>query len=364
MVHPRLRLHAIRDGEVYATRGRTVYRGAIGGSLSRCGRVPAPPRADPVTAIIARYPVTQGLSKLVGRFATLTLRPIDDRTLLATSWGWVYRSSDGGRNWHRCLQLAASSPPFGVLPSAICAHDGRVFLGEYPGDGSEPAHLYRSDDGGRTWTAERLDEVRHIHSVTVDPYDESIWLTTGDRDVECRLIRRHDGDMEVIGGGSQDWRAVEPTFTRDGVLWGVDCAYRRQNQVYLLPRSSFGDGRPRAVHTTDSSVYYAASATIDGDQWVAFSTAAEAGTDSTAPGRQTRSGPAAVIAACESDGFSSWTELLRLDRRRSIADYLRLPGVPTANAYIFLETDGGSIIANPFNTTACDGSLIELDLPS
>ncbi len=110
--------------------------------------------------------------------------------------------------------------------------DGTIFFAEYllNPNRDHAINLYRSTDNGmsfqivKTWEP---GDIRHLHFVKWDVYEKCLWLGTGDYGEggsENRLYRSDDnGDTwELIGQGSQDWRAIGVCFTEDALLWGTD----------------------------------------------------------------------------------------------------------------------------------------------
>ena len=178
--------------------------------------------------------------------------------------------------------------PTGVLPPAVEHHDGTTYLREYPLN-DVTLRVFVSHDFGRSWsTSAALPDMRHVHAVQRDPHSGDIWVTTGDTDAASWIGRLHDSDFEVVGGGSQKWRAVELSFTPSSVLWGMDCVYADENRLFKLPRDEIDtpDPTPESVGQASGSVYYSVSLTVDDSQWVVFSTAMEAGPDSTSSATQ------------------------------------------------------------------------------
>lgn len=110
--------------------------------------------------------------------------------------------------------------------------DGIVFFGEYilNSERDKELNLYRSTDNGLTFEIIKTfpaGDIRHIHFIKWDPYEKCLWLGTGDygeNNSENRLYRSDDnGDSwELIGSGSQDWRAIGITFTPTHLVWGTD----------------------------------------------------------------------------------------------------------------------------------------------
>lgn len=360
-----MRLHGIHRGTLYATDYRTVLFESGASAFNPVGRLPVPTggRTGAEYRLRTTWPWKAVLERLVGTFPTVTLHRLTDDDLIATASRWLYSSHDAGRHWQLRRTLPRSSGPMGVLPSAVTTRDGVTYLGEYPLDDDGPPRILRSDDRGRTWTAHHtLDGVRHVHAVQCDPYTDDLWVTTGDADPECRIGRLSDGVFEAVGGGSQDWRAVELAFTPEAVLWGVDCRYAATNPIYRLDRDELGTDQPRPtrVNEVGASVYYAATLAVDDEQWVVFSTAAEPTTDSTGPASvQGEAGSVTVVAASSASAFTDWYELARFAKRRTPLDRVN-PGkrLPVANAYAFLAADPDrGLFVNPINTAEADGTI-------
>ena len=124
--------------------------------------------------------------------------------------------------------------------------NGYIFFGEYTlnPQRDHDTCLYRSTDGGRSFQVIltlKKEEVRHIHFVKWDPYENCLWLGTGDEDRENLLMRSNDyGDTwEKIGGGSQDWRAIGVCFDKDSLTWGTDAgSVPDQNHIIRMDRKT------------------------------------------------------------------------------------------------------------------------------
>ncbi|MDR3586071.1 MAG: hypothetical protein P4L59_12220 [Desulfosporosinus sp.] len=126
--------------------------------------------------------------------------------------------------------------------------EGSIFLGEYTlnMDRKNTSSLYRSKDNGQTFECLKTfqpDEIRHIHFIQWDTYDNCLWLGTGDRDEESKLYRSYDnGDtFELIGEGNQLWRAVGVSFTEESLYWGTDAgsdAGTHPNYVIKMDRQT------------------------------------------------------------------------------------------------------------------------------
>lgn len=363
-----MRLQAVFDGKVYVSDGRDVLVSDGQRQFVRVGQLPLPnlTRDGLIARILTSRRWRPMVDRIIGAVSTVNVWPLSESDLLATMGGRLYVSGDQGQHWELTRRLPPSSGPMGVLPSAVEHHGGRTYLGEYPLRESANPRVLVSDDHGSSWsTLITLANIRHVHAVQRDPYSGDLWMTTGDTDTQSQIGRLRDGAFEVVGGGSQEFRAVELAFTPSSILWGMDCGYADANRLFKLPRENLDtpDPNPQPVGQVPGSVYYSASLTVEGAHWVVFSTAMEAGRDSTGPTTQPgANGRGVVVAASSASDFDYWHELASFQRRRVLTD--RLPGgLARANGYVFLDADPEQgLFINPYNTAADDGIIRNLTL--
>ena len=118
---------------------------------------------------------------------------------------------------------------------------GRAFWGEYFDNAArDEVHIYGSADGGMSWDVAYTfpkRAVRHIHNIVHDPWQDCLWVLTGDYGDECRILRAsYDfSSVEVVLQGKQQARAVAAVPTEDGLYFASDTPLE-QNFVYRLGR--------------------------------------------------------------------------------------------------------------------------------
>jgi len=224
--------HVERDGTAWATAGRRILRRRPGQSWERLTRFPF--RVPRDLFGWSRPTIRASRAEKCNVF-------VNSRGLvLAIRSGEAFALRPGGK-------LAPLFPIQGdcVLHGGICEdREGWTYVGEYfqnvrrgpvriwrvaPGlDGHEVAHEFPVGD------------VRHVHGVFRDPYDEAaLWATVGDYVNECYLVRTRDrfASVERFGDGTQTWRAVNLYFTPDHVCWLTD-SHLEQNYACRMDRRS------------------------------------------------------------------------------------------------------------------------------
>lgn len=130
----------------------------------------------------------------------------------------------------------------GTRPLHITAvPSGTVYWGEYFDNASrEEVHIYASQDSGGTWTVAHTfpkGAVRHVHNIVHDPWQDCLWILTGDYGNECRILRASCdlGRVEVVLQGNQQARAVAVVPTKDALYFSSDTPLE-SNFIYSLDR--------------------------------------------------------------------------------------------------------------------------------
>ena len=128
----------------------------------------------------------------------------------------------------------------GTRPLALAVTpESAIYWGEYFNNPSRDAvHVYGSLDSGRTWDVVYTfpaGRIRHVHSITYDPYRDHLWMCTGDYGAECHIMRvsKDWRVVETVLEGSQQTRAVRPIPTQRGLYFATDSELE-QNYIYRL----------------------------------------------------------------------------------------------------------------------------------
>src|SRR5699024_9630313 len=124
-----MKLGGVRDGTVYGTHGLDVGTWSADDGFLTLGSLPNPESGGEKLRFDAmnRRAPKRLLRPLTGLYTTANVWPLGDDQLLATVSRWLFRSPDGGRSWTVVHELPVSSGPMGVLPTALCEHRGRVY---------------------------------------------------------------------------------------------------------------------------------------------------------------------------------------------------------------------------------------------
>jgi hypothetical protein len=139
--------------------------------------------------------------------------------------------------FRRTFSIVRGSRPLHItaVPS------GRVFWGEYFDNATrDEVHIYGSADGGMSWDVAYTfpkRAIRHVHNIVHDPWQDCLWVLTGDYGDECRILRASCdfSSVEVALQGKQQARAVAAIPTEDGLYFASDTPLE-QNFVYRLDR--------------------------------------------------------------------------------------------------------------------------------
>ncbi len=175
------------------------------------------------------------------RFGVHAVQPLGDGRILAVlKKRFVLIDKDGSTSV--VDRVHRGNKP---LPKGICMlPDGSVLYGEYllNNDRKSPVAVYRTQNpvsGFKKIFEFPSGEVRHIHFLQWDSFEGCLWMGTGDEDSECHFFKSIDlGENWIkVGGGSQEWRALQIIFTPEFLYWGTDAA-STSNVIVRLDRKT------------------------------------------------------------------------------------------------------------------------------
>jgi photosystem II stability/assembly factor-like uncharacterized protein len=165
------------------------------------------PAVDPILFTGLRYRLV-GPSR-GGRVTTVTGVPSQPRTFyMGVASGGLFRTTDGGESW---VPLTDGQVPLGSTGSvAVADSDPNVI---YLGTGSDGVRsnvstgrgVYRSTDGGTTWSFAGLHDVGQIGAVRIHPTNPDVVWVAANGDIFKPSPER--GVYKTVDGG-RTWRQV------------------------------------------------------------------------------------------------------------------------------------------------------------
>jgi hypothetical protein len=229
---PRMRALAWCDDVLYASRGYTLLRARMGaGSIE--------------WQTVGRYHPTwwrnlSSRSRLTFRLfrdGFHALAVLSSGDLVAAVPGAILTLAAGKGEFRVTHKLVRGTRPLqiGVTPN------DHIFWGEYfDNPERDEVYIYASSDRGATWSVAYTfpkGAVRHVHNIVYDPWENCLWILTGDNGPECRILRASCDlrNVDVVLSGNQQTRAVALVPAPDGVYFSSDTPFEI-NHVYRLDR--------------------------------------------------------------------------------------------------------------------------------
>ena len=191
------------------------------------------------------------LSRRLFRAGVHHILPIDKSALIIVACKSIFAYDLFDKKFYSINKLHGSR-----LLCLCKDYQNRLYYGEYLNNTERrPVSIYCSKDLGRSWTpAFTFDQVRHIHGVFYDIYENKIWVTTGDDDKEAGIHVTEDNfrNVEKVVGGTQQLRAVTLLFSKSHVYFGSDTPLEK-NFIYRLDRKT---GEVERLQEVESSVFW------------------------------------------------------------------------------------------------------------
>jgi hypothetical protein len=245
---PGVRVLAWSDDALYASRGYEMLRSSFrsgGVAWQRVGRF------DP--ALWRQLSCRSRLTSRLVRDGFHALAILPSGYLVGAVPGAIVTLAPTDSEFRVTHRIARGTRPLHIASTP----DGRVFFGEYFDNAErDEVHVYGSGDQGKTWQIAYTfpkGAVRHIHNIKYDPWENCLWILTGDYGAECRILRA-SCDLQTIDvamAGNQQARAVAVVPGPEGLYFASDTPLEA-NHVYRLDRS----GKLETLSTLESSSIY------------------------------------------------------------------------------------------------------------
>jgi hypothetical protein len=247
---PNLRALAWSGDVLYASRGYQLVSARIQNPASGLVWQPV---ACFRPALRRRLSVTTRMTARLFRDGFHALAVLPSGNLVGAVAGAIVTLARGETEFHVTHAITRGTRPLHVA----AVPDGRVFWGEYFDNAArDPVDIYGSADGGASWAVAYTfprGSIRHVHNIVHDPWENCLWVLTGDYGDECRILRASCdfSRVDVVLQGNQQARAVALVPMEDGLYFSSDTPLE-SNYIYRLDRQG---KLSQVVAITSSSIY-------------------------------------------------------------------------------------------------------------
>jgi len=253
----RLAVSYNNNGDVYATEDHYLYKNSQNqyqfeelGNFDKIN----PDIAERAKDFIARLRITRDLRKYIGANDIVVLR---SNTILIF-YDKIYRSVDQGRSFQAVFDYKENGLYQAFSHGIAVDQNDDVYFGEY--NCSPRPHTIKIIKGSRDGTVWSIfyefpqGEIFHIHSIKYDSFRDILWILSGDKDEESKLmfIDKSRKKVEILGSGDQGWRIVSLITTRDFLYWCSDNVWTGSN-IY---RYDFSDNKREKLAFVGKPSYY------------------------------------------------------------------------------------------------------------
>ena len=230
---PGLRALAWSGDQLYASRGYQLLRADI----EDLSEITWQPVATFRPAWRRRCSVLNNLGARLFRDGFHALAVHSSGAIIAAVPGSIITLRSGETEFRRSHAITRGTRPLHIT----AVPGGAVYWGEYFDNPTrDEVHIYASTDAGATWSVAHTfpkGSIRHIHNIVHDPWENCLWVLTGDYGDECRILRAAPdfSRVDAVLQGNQQARAVALVPTKEGLYFSSDTPLE-SNFIYRLDR--------------------------------------------------------------------------------------------------------------------------------
>lgn len=231
---PDLRALAWSGDELYAARGYHLLRARIQNPTN----ITWQPVATFRPAWRRRCSALNNLTARLFRDGFHALAIHSPGSITAAVPGAIITLHPGETEFRRTHAISRGTRPLHI--TAVLG--GAIYWGEYFDNPTrDEVHIYASTDAGATWSVAYTfskGSIRHVHNIVHDPWENCLWVLTGDYGDECRILRAacDFSHVDAVLQGNQQARAVAFVPTKDGLYFSSDTPLE-SNFIYRLDRT-------------------------------------------------------------------------------------------------------------------------------
>ena len=122
----------------------------------------------------------------------------------------------------------------------ICKAGNKLYFGEYHFEKNKASFIWCSKDYGNSWEKVfEFNNIRHIHGVFYDKFQDKLVVTTGDKNTECIIcyVDITNGNVMNITSGDQQSRAITLLITDKYIYYGTDTPLEI-NYIYRIDKKT------------------------------------------------------------------------------------------------------------------------------
>jgi len=181
--------------------------------------------------------VRNSLSARLFRDGFHALAVLPSGTVVGAVPGAIVTLDSHASEFHQTHAITRGTRPLHI----VAAPGGTIYWCEYFDNASrDQVHIFASLDQGRNWTVAYTfpkNSIRHVHNIVHDPWQDCLWILTGDYGDECRILRAscNMSHIDEVLKGNQQARAVAAVPTEDGLYFSSDTPLE-SNFIYRLDR--------------------------------------------------------------------------------------------------------------------------------